>query len=885
MGKFIECKNIKTLINKVLSLLLIFILLTSVFISVPVSVEALAVKLHVWISDSAMGDVPDNYYVRNNYYLCYELIDSNGTRIDSLGDYSYTVTETMYEVDGSVAHTYQYNNDNNWISISRSQAGTYRGVVTVTGDVGITVEVDYTTKYNASLSSSKSSISLNLDGTNSATLRITPSGAYPGKISMSKSYDSSIANIEFQEWDGMVAVYSVTGIKAGSTTAVFSLKENYTEDKMIVATKTVPISVSDTTKPIASISSTNNVATSQTVTLSLSDNDGIAGYYWGTSSNYSSNTYTSTTSTSITKTISSAGTYYLTAKDRSGNVSTTQSITFYKTTLNANSGSVSPSYVITKSGNSFTFPIPTRSGYEYKGWGATSISAMGATSLSPTSNKTYYAVWHDSTKPTCSISSTNNVATSQTVTLSLSDNDGIAGYYWGTSSNYSSNTYTSTTSTSITKTISSAGTYYLTAKDASGNVSTTQSITFYKTTLNANGGSVTPSYVITKSGNSFTFPIPTRSGYNYKGGWATTSTATSGVAALSPSASKTYYAVWYDSTKPTCSISSTNNVATSQKVTLSLSDNDGIAGYYWGTSSNYSSNTYTSTTSTSITKTISSAGTYYLTAKDASGNVSTTQSITFYKTTLNANGGSVTPLYVITKSGNSFTFPTPTRSGYTCKGWSTSSTATSGVTSLSPSASKTYYAVWDKISDKTNPNNNNKKPVVYPTITIAKTKYKNTIGDKAFNLNVKTTNATKVTYSTSKKKVAKVSSTGKVTIKGIGQAVITVKAQNTSGTVTKKITITVKPKKVKINKVEKITQYGKSCLGISFVTQKGISGYQLQYANNKNYKKTIIKDIGSTTGGNVSVEKLSGNKHFIRIRSYKKVSGKVYYSKWTKKTV
>ena len=39
----------------------------------------------------------------------------------------------------------------------------------------------------------------------------------------------------------------------------------------------------DTIKPTGSISSTNNVSSTQTATLRLSDNVGIAGYYWGTS--------------------------------------------------------------------------------------------------------------------------------------------------------------------------------------------------------------------------------------------------------------------------------------------------------------------------------------------------------------------------------------------------------------------------------------------------------------------------------------------------------------------------------------------------------------------------------------------------------------------------
>ncbi len=339
----------------------------------------------------------------------------------------------------------------------------------------------------------------------------------------------------------------------------------------------------------------------------------------------------------------------------------------------------------------------------------------------------------DTTKPTVSLSSTNNVALSQTVIISLSDNVGIKGYHWGTSSSYSNNTYATTSSTSISKTVNSAGTYYATAVDTSGNVSSTVSITFYKTTLNANGGSVSPSSVLTKSGNSFTFPTPTRSDYTYVG-WSTSSTATSGVKTLSPSSNATYYAVWSnaDSQKPTVSLSSTNNVAASQTVTISMSDNVGIKGYYWGTSASYSNNTYTTSSSTSVTKTVNSLGTYYVAAVDTSGNISDNKSITFYKTTLKANGGSVSPTSVLTKSGNSFTFPTPTRSNYSYVGWSTSSTATSGVKTLSPTSSLTYYAVWKTNSSfvwgQDNWNYKNSAPTYFPSST-----YRNQINNTYLN--------------------------------------------------------------------------------------------------------------------------------------------------------
>ncbi|MBR2151841.1 MAG: InlB B-repeat-containing protein, partial [Clostridia bacterium] len=149
-----------------------------------------------------------------------------------------------------------------------------------------------------------------------------------------------------------------------------------------------------------------------------------------------------------------------------------------------------------------------------------------------------------------------------------------------------------------------------------------------------------------------------------------------------------------DTTVPTASISTTNNVAASQTITLTMGDTTKLIGYYYGTNSTYSSNTFTTTSATSATKTITASGTYYLTTKDAAGNVSTTASITFYKTTLNANGGSVSPSAIVNASGKSVTLPTPTRTDYIFKGWSTSSTATSGSTSITVSANKTYYATW-----------------------------------------------------------------------------------------------------------------------------------------------------------------------------------------------
>ena len=161
---------------------------------------------------------------------------------------------------------------------------------------------------------------------------------------------------------------------------------------------------------------------------------------------------------------------------------------------------------------------------------------------------------------------------------------------------------------------------------------------------------------------------------------------------------KTLYARWNytDKTKPTGSISSSNNVALSQTVTLSMSDNVGIGGYYWGTSSSYADNPYTTTNKTTVTGTVSSSGTYYLTVKDTSDNLSDTVSITYYSTTLNANGGSVSPMSVLTQSGRVFTLPAPTRSNYSFSNWNTAANGngTAYTGNYSVIGNKTLYAIW-----------------------------------------------------------------------------------------------------------------------------------------------------------------------------------------------
>lgn len=66
---------------------------------------------------------------------------------------------------------------------------------------------------------------------------------------------------------------------------------------------------------------------------------------------------------------------------------------------------------------------------------------------------------------------------------------------------------------------------------------------------------------------------------------------------------------------------------------------------------------------------------------------------------------------------------------------------------------------------------------------------------------------------------------------------------------------------------------------VSWKKASSVSGYQVQYATKSSFKsaKTV-----KTTASSKTISKLSKNKkYYVRVRSYKVVSGKTYYSAWT----
>lgn len=157
--------------------------------------------------------------------------------------------------------------------------------------------------------------------------------------------------------------------------------------------------------------------------------------------------------------------------------------------------------------------------------------------------------------------------------------------------------------------------------------------------------------------------------------------------------------------------------------------------------------------------------------------------------------------------------------------------------------------------------------------------YTKTYGSKAFKLNVKTNGNGKLTYTSSNKKVATVSSSGTVSLKGTGKVTITVKAAATSSykAASKKITITVKPKKQAVSVSKKI----KRRLTFKWKKDKQASGYELVYSTNKKFThKTIRRKSQSKTSYTLKGLK-KGRVYYVKVRSFKTVNGKRIYGTYS----
>lgn len=374
----------------------------------------------------------------------------------------------------------------------------------------------------------------------------------------------------------------------------------------------------------------------------------------------------------------------------------------YTITYNANGGSGAPSaqtYTYASSGNvTLSSTTPTRSGYTFLGWSTSSTatsasySAGGNFSKATASNTTLYAIWrktititynanNGSGAPSASTDYIYNDGTSVSITLSSTTptRTGYTFLGWSTSSSATSSSYSAGTAYSFSAnttlyavwqinqyTITINNSSYGTVKNGSTAISsggkvnygtvltvTPTAATGYTTTVASSTGTISSNSLTVDGNETITFTrtaITYSVKYNGNGstsGSMSNSSHTYDVAkALTANAFSRVYTVTYDANGG--SVSSISAAATAT-----------FKG--WSTNSSATTATYTD--------------------KQSVSNLSST------------NGATVN-LYAIWALG-SVTLPTPTRTGYTFKGWSTSSSATSGSTgSYTPTSSVTLYATW-----------------------------------------------------------------------------------------------------------------------------------------------------------------------------------------------
>ena len=280
-----------------------------------------------------------------------------------------------------------------------------------------------------------------------------------------------------------------------------------------------------------------------------------------------------------------------------------------------------------------------------------------------------------------------------------------------------------------------------------------------------------------------------------------------------------------------------------------------------------------------------------------------------YTVGFNANGGNCgTKSKSVTYGSTYGILPIPTRKGYTFAGWYTAISGGSqvaGNTNVLINANNTLFAHWIKNEEtqkrnklKTPAKQNNKRRVEKENISLESAtgvtkadQYmvlgKTKVSKKKLVLKLKTSGVKIKTYKSSNKKVATVSKKGVVRLKKIGMTTITVTATVTATgkKISKKYTLKVNPDKTILESVQSKAM-GK--VVIKWKQNPSGDGYEIYRSLSRNFKEDVrtYKIQGSKEKISTITDLIPGAKYYIKVRSYKLVSGKPYYGAWSKvKTV
>ncbi len=176
------------------------------------------------------------------------------------------------------------------------------------------------------------------------------------------------------------------------------------------------------------------------------------------------------------------------------------------------------------------------------------------------------------------------------------------------------------------------------------------------------------------------------------------------------------------------------------------------------------------------------------------------------------------------------------------------------------------------------------------TVTVEVTKAANSItgvrnvskvyGSGTFTLTAKAKGA--ITYKSSNTKVVTIDSkSGKVTLKGTGKATITITAAGNDNykASTKKITVTVIPKKALITSLKAGEE---SKLTVTWTKDTKASGYVIQYSTSSNFSEAKTVTVSNNATINKTISKLKGGKtYYVRVRAYTKAGTTNINGSWS----
>lgn len=141
---------------------------------------------------------------------------------------------------------------------------------------------------------------------------------------------------------------------------------------------------------------------------------------------------------------------------------------------------------------------------------------------------------------------------------------------------------------------------------------------------------------------------------------------------------------------------------------------------------------------------------------------------------------------------------------------------------------------------------------------------------------------TRLTFTSSNKKVARVDKNGRIRFVGVGKTVITIRAAESENykAASKKFTVTVIPKTIG---VQDLASPKKGNIRFKLKNaSKTYTGYEIQYRVNKSKKLQTRKLKGGAFKKATLNKFKSGDVIRLRIRAYQKVGGKIYYGKYGK---